>query len=1050
MKSHPLQIVRSKWSLKHVAVVFLATVLIFAPSLSAQDIPSGSLGFKRDIRPILGDYCFTCHGPDAATREGGFRFDVKNSAFGEADSGEHPIVPGDIHASEMIRRMRSTDESEMMPPPEVRKRPTTAQVDLIEKWILEGATWREHWAFKAPERPEPPAVKHSGQVRNPIDQFVISKLESMNMQPAAEADKTTLVRRLFLDLTGLPPTPEQVDEFLADESADAYERLVNRLLASPNYGEHIATSWLDAARFADTNGYQNDFQRSMWLWRDWVIRAYNDNMPYDQFTIEQLAGDMLPDATLEQKIATGFNRNNRSNTEGGSLEEEWFVENVVDRVETTSTVFLGLTVGCARCHDHKFDPISQKEFYQFFAYFDNVDELGVYNEKRGNAGPVVSVATDEFQQQIDALNKQIAAAITQIDELDTSLKSEQKEWEEKLAASQEALLDDDSNQSVLDRFKNVETHKFTDEPVGTAINIASGEKQFLDIGDAFEFDASNGFAVSAWVRPTKYGAIISRMDKQNAYRGFDTLIMPDGRMNVHLIHNWPGNATKITSSQAIPLEQWTHVVVSVSAPGKAQDVQVYFNGRPVEHIVDSDTLNGSTLTEHPVWIGLREDTPPFAGKIAHLKLHEAPLPKIDVELMFELKLAAMVKLTLNDRTDEQQRDLDYQFRLQHPEYRTALDNRNKLERELAELKQQLPTTMVMAERTERRPTYVLARGQYDHPDKSQPVEAGVPAWFPPDKSPSNRLELAQWLVDGENPLTARVAVNHFWARYFGIGLHETPEDFGTQSPLPSHPELLDWLATEFVNSGWDIKQMQRLIVTSATYRQTSSARPETFEADPYNKLLARGPRFRLPAESVRDNALAISGLLTSRIGGPSIKPYQPDGLWEELAGGAGEPPYEMVTDDHLYRRSLYIYRKRTVPHPTMTTFDGNAREICTVARSRTNTPLQALALLNDRTYVEAARNLAMLALDHSEDGNEQVRYAFRRATARWPNYDELRVLTRSLDQKMALFTAEPAKAAEMIQNGIAQPDAKYDPVKLAAMTTVASVILNLDEVITKE
>ena len=429
-------------------------------------------------------------------------------------------------------------------------------------------------------------------------------------------------------------------------------------------------------------------------------------------------------------------------------------------------------------------------------------------------------------------------------------------------------------------------------------------------------------------------------------------------------------------------------------------------------------------------------------------MQESRLDDNKVKSIHAAIVERMIESSLENRTAEQQLDIDHQFRQWHPQYREAQDNRKELDRQLEELKQQLPTTMVMAERAEPRPTYVLRRGQYDHADKTQPVNAGIPSLFHSDKSPTNRLELAQWLVDGDNPLTARVAVNHFWARYFGIGLLETPENFGTQSPLPSHPELLDWLATEFVRSGWDIKQMQRLIVTSATYRQKSSASQESFAADPNNRLLARGPRFRLPAESVRDNALAIGGLLTSRIGGPSIKPYQPDGLWAELAGGAGEPPYEMATDDDLYRRSLYIYRKRTVPHPTMTTFDGNAREICAVARSRTNTPLQALALLNDKTYVEAARGLAMLALDHSGDGNEQVRFAFRRATARWPNENELRVLNKSLDQKLELFSAEPDKANEMIKNGIAPPDAKYDSVRLAAMTAVASIILNLDEVIT--
>ncbi len=1041
---------------------FLATSLILTLSLSAQAVQSDPLDFKRDIRPLLGDYCFACHGPDAATRQGGFRFDERDSAFGEADSGEYPIVPGNVDTSEMIRRMRSSDEGEMMPPPEVNKRPTSAQVDVIERWIADGATWREHWAFIAPTRPEPPVVQHAQRVRNPIDQFVISKLESINLELAPEADRTTLVRRLSLDLTGLPPKLEQVDAFLADGSADAYERLVDRLLASPDYGEHMATFWLDAARFADTNGYQNDFQRSMWLWRDWVIKAYNDNMPYDTFVIEQLAGDMLPDATIDQKIATGFNRNNRTNTEGGSLEEEWLVENVVDRVETTSTVFLGLTVGCARCHDHKFDPISQKEFYEFFAYFNNVAEKGVYNETRGNVAPVLAVTTPEFEREIGALEKDIESAAQILARLDAELAEQQIAWEAELSSSDFRISIEPAINLLNDQLATKppqleqtiaaarESNPVAPATFGPAIGFAEKDHKPVDLGSLFDFDASIGFAVNCWVKPTKYGAIISRMNEQESYRGFDMLIMDDGRLNVHLIHDWPGNATKITTVEKIPLEQWTHVSVSCEAPGKAPNIHVAINGRTVEQTVDSDTLDGTTLTTHPVWLGLRGQTPPYVGNISRLQIFDRPLDDVAVNNDYLQSLRFAIQASTGERSELQQADIVHHFRLGQAAYFEALHSLGTLQTKLTELQAQVPTTMIMEELAEPRETYVLKRGQYDQPDKSKPVTATIPAMFHSDKTPSNRLELAQWLVDGANPLTARVAVNQFWSHYFGIGLLETPENFGTQSPQPSHPELLDWLATEFVRTGWDVKQLQRLIVTSATYRQTSSASRQSFETDPNNRLLARGPRFRLPAESVRDNALAISGLLTSRIGGPSIKPYQPDGLWEELAGGAGEPPYQIAEDNNLYRRSLYIYRKRTVPHPTMTTFDGNAREICAVARSRTNTPLQALALLNDKTYVEAARNLAMLALDHSDDGNEQVRLAFRRATARWPDDNELGVLAKSLERKLELFSSEPEQANEMIKNGIAPADAKYDPVRLAAMTAVASIILNLDEVITKE
>ncbi len=583
--------------------------------------------FVRDIRPILADHCFACHGPDSATRQAGFRFDIRDSAFGQADSGEHPIVAGDPAGSEMIRRLTTADEDERMPPPESKKQLTEPQIAMLQRWIEQGAPWQEHWAFIPPRRPEIPAVDPPDWPRNPIDHFVLAQLGRRGLSPAAEADKTTLVRRLYLDLTGLPPAPQDVDEFLADPSPHAWEALVDRLLDSPRYGEHMATFWLDAARFADTNGYQNDFRRSMWLWRDWVIQAFNDNMPYDQFAIEQIAGDLLPDATLDQRIATGFNRNHRMNTEGGSINEEWLVENVVDRVETTSTVFLGLTLGCARCHDHKFDPVTQTEFYEFFAFFNNIEEQGVYEETRGNVPPLVAVPTPEYQARLQAAREQVAAARQVVHQLEQELAGQQRAWEAELAETQPvavpepplALLSPDYPTRPLPVSRAIEqarsTHAFTDQPPGPAIEIAPGENRHLNLGEVGQLDAAQPVTISAWVRPVEYGAIISRMDEGNAYRGFDMLIMPDGRMNVHLIHDWPGNATKITTTPVIPKARWSQVVVVWEPPGKAANIRVYLNGQPAPCTVDADSLEGTILTDHPLWLGLRQDFTVFRNDL---------------------------------------------------------------------------------------------------------------------------------------------------------------------------------------------------------------------------------------------------------------------------------------------------------------------------------------------------------------------------------------------------------------------------------------------------
>ena len=1025
---------------------------------------SAQVDFRRDVQPILSNKCYACHGPDANTREGGFRLDVKESAFGEADSGERPIVAKKPQDSELIRRIQSTGYDQM-PPANVEKQLTAAEKKILKQWIAEGAKWQGHWAFEPIQRPALPKVAKKAWPKNGIDYFVLSKLEKAGRFPQAEASRETLIRRVSFDLTGLPPTPSEIDAFLKDKSDNAYEKVVDRLLASSRYGELLASRWLDAARFADTNGYQNDFSRHMWPWRDWVIRAYNQNMRFDRFVIEQIAGDMLPNATLSQKIATGFNRNHRTVTEGGSIEQEWLVENVVDRVETTATVFLGLTMGCARCHDHKYDPISQKEFYQFFAYFYNVEERGFHSERRGNVPPFVKVTGPAHTKKLAEFDRQIKELKQQLSSIKQSLSKKQLAWEASFANKEHPSPPNDQTVSVfaggqssipkpIEKRISAKPKSAKKTPFGNSIQISGKDRSQFDLADAFPFNGSRAFSVSVWVRPRKFGAIISRMDAGNNYRGFDMLINPDGKMSVHLIHEWPRNAIKVTTKESLRHLQWQHVSVVYDGSAKAKGLQVFVNGRKVAVNVNVNALRGSTLTKHPTWLGYRSYTKRFAGLITDLRIFDRQLKTTEIAALIQKPVGEIVKIDRKKRNVEQQEAVDDIFRATFANEFAEAERKIKAKRqERQKFDQSVPTTMVMKERAKPRDCFVLKRGQYDQPDKSQRVFPATPEFLPKPKAktPANRLGLARWLIDPKNPLTARVAVNRYWQRMFGTGLVGTPEDFGVQAPLPSHPELLDWLASEFVRSRWNVKAMQKMIVMSATYRQSSYVSPAAYRADPKNEWLARGPRFRLSAEQLRDNALLVSGLLVEKIGGPSIKPYQPSGLWRELAGGAGQGPYKMDAGEKIYRRSLYIYRKRTVPPPSMTTFDGGSREICQVSRPRTNTPLQALALLNDPTYLEAARVLAERALTlENKNVDERIAFMFRRATSRSPKDEELILLKRSLENKLRYFEARQKAAREAIAAGKSKPNTRLQATDLAAYMSVASVILNLDETLTKE
>ncbi len=1049
------------------ALVLLAWVVIAVSRVVAVE---PEIGYRDDILPILSDRCFKCHGPDSASRQAGLRLDRRDDVIAKLESGATAIVPGRAADSALVERIMSNDPDVAMPPADSGKTLSASEKALLRRWIESGAEYQPHWAFVAPARPPVPNMGRAQGVSNPIDAFVAARLEAEGIEPSPRASKERLIRRLYFDLVGLPPTLAEIDAFLADDAPDAYERVVDRLMKSPHYGERMAADWLDGARFADSNGYQNDFARNMSPWRDWVIAAFNAHMPYDQFVTEQLAGDLLPNPTLDQRIATGFNRNHRTVTEAGSIEDEWMVENVVDRVETMGTVFLGLTVGCARCHDHKFDPVTQKEFYQLFAFFNKVNEKGVYTETRGNVPPLVKVTTPERAQKLAELDGKIVELNKQLAELQAGLEPHRQAWVESLrstlartepvaaasidlrkrAAVRVVVTGDEmepDEQSVMPEWRNEllgETATFTGKEhlAFSKLNFPQGDRPF---------------SWSVWVKPAGDGAILSKMDSAASARGCDLFLYADGKIGMHIIDAWPGNALKVATKQALPRDMWSHVIAAYDGSSKATGATLYFNGQKQEVVVEADQLTGSFATKQPFRIGMRSTDFPLHAALADVRLFQHVLSEDEVAQVLNGSLRRGLK---SAKPNELAGGLLAQFDelllayskddevVKTAEARRAVE---KSQAEKTEYEAAIPTAMVMEDRTESRETYALQRGRYDQPDKSAKLSPDVPAALPPfpADAPRNRLGLARWLVSPQNPLTARVIVNRLWQRFFGLGLVKTSDNLGIQSEPASHPELLDWLATELVSSGWNLQHIQRLIATSKTYQQQSEAAPELFQRDPENRLLARGPRQRLPAEAVRDNVLAVSGLLVDKIGGPSVMPYQPEGLWEELAGGAFEV-YSQGHGDDLYRRSLYIYRKRTVPHPSMATFDAPSWEICQVKRGSTNTPLQALAMLNDVTYVEAARKLAERMLREGGDTPDaQLAFAFRLATGRTPTAAEIGTLHKSLDKYVSKFRQTPASAEELVTHGESPRDQSLDVVELAARTAVASVLLNLDEAVSK-
>jgi hypothetical protein len=992
-------------------------------------LPSFGIEFNRDIRPILSDKCFTCHGPDAANRKTKVRFDIESGALIELKEGRHAIVAGDPDHSEIIRRITSDDKAVRMPPAYMgREKLTDREIGLIREWIAQGAEWQPFWSFIPPQRPAVPVIANPQWARNPIDYFVFAKLAHERLTPSPEAAKRTLIRRVTLDLTGLPPTPEEVDAYLSDQSPDAYEKVVDRLLKSPRYGERMAFRWMEAARYGDTNGYQTDGPREMWRWRDWVIDAFNRNMPYDEFTIEQLAGDLLPNATRSQIIATGFNRNHRTSGEGGIIPEEYRVEYVADRAQTTSIVWMGLTMGCARCHDHKYDPIAQKDFYRLFAYFNRIPNEKGFSYNYGNEEPTIKAPLPEQEKKLAELDQKVASLTSAYDKLQPRIAKLERGW--KPGAPPPCAAD----------CPQFPAWHSPEPPITIPEPIAN-------------FGYKDPFTFSAWIKPeTDKGGILSQADDYMEGQGH-TLYLMDGKLRLHIVLRWTDLALRLETVNPIPLHEWHHVVASYDGKRKAPGVHFYIDGVPQETKVLFDQLNEPfkvNPTKIPFRIGIAGGVP-FNGAIEDVRVFKEALSPEECAALAARETAQQIAaIPAKQRTPVQSAKLALAFldEAAPREIQTLRADLLAARKERQKYYDSIPTVMVMVDDIKARESFLLKRGAYDAPGEK--VTPGIPALLPQidPNLPANRLGLARWFVDRRNPLTARVTVNRFWQSYFGFGIVKTVDDFGSQGEWPVNPDLLDWLAVQFMESGWDVKAMQRLIVTSATYRQQSQTSPELLQKDPDNRLLARGPRLRLGPEVIRDQALLVSGLLVEKLGGASVKPYQPPGLWQELSSAGG---YVQDKGEGLYRRSLYTYWKRTIAPPFMGNFDSPNREVCTVYENRTNTPLQALDLMNDVMFLEASRKLAeRIITDGGASPTERINHAYELLLARPPRTAELAILTKALTGFESTYQKDPHAADRFLNYGESPRKPGIDVADLAAYTSIASMLLNLDATITKE
>ena len=1056
---------------RHVVSILSLLILVALPLAGgfAQELGGSKkapVDYNRQIRHILADKCLACHGFDAAERKGDLRLDVRDSAIGKAESGETAIVPGQPEKSELITRINSADDNLRMPPPETQKNLTDAEKALLKQWIAEGAKYQTHWAFSAPKKPALPAVQDKTWPRGEIDLFIAARLDASGLKPSREAEKTTLIRRVTLDLTGLPPTTAEVDAFFADQSADAYDRLVDRLLASPFHGERMAVDWLDASRFADTHGYHIDSGRDMTRWREYVIESFNRGVTWDQFTIEQLAGDLLPDTTdpadnLRRKIASGFNRNNMINFEGGAIPQEYLNAYIVDRVNTTGTVFLGLTVGCTQCHDHKFDPLTQKDFYSLYAFFNTLPENGLDGSK-GNAAPLMKAPRPGQDQLLSAITSSIADLEKRLASPLAEVDGAQVKWEV----------------SELEQAKNA--WQFAE--VSEVISKGGATIKKLPDGSYLATEKNpdkETYEVRLLLRPEFKQITALRLEAlpddslpmKGAGRSANgNIVMTGIKIAVRTDSKGEGEwlTLPIKSAEA-DFSQKEYQIGGVLTDNPADGWGIYPEVGKAHQAMFALAAPLSLDSPREIKVTLDFQSQFSQHQIGRFRLAVASTAKPQLADSLPAEVATALAVAEDKRSDAQIAAVKKYYRERiSPEFARLNEQIAKLKKEREDLEKDVPTVMVMQDMPKPRETFVLVRGAYDKPGEK--VIANVPSFLPPlpEGTTHNRLALANWLIDPKHPLMSRVTVNRYWQMFFGTGLVKTSEDFGTQGELPTHPELLDWLATDFMGAemgatstalrgrdSWDVKRLIRRIVTSSTYRQSSVVTPELKSKDPENRLLARGPRHRLQAEFIRDEALFLSGLLNRKIGGNSVTPYQPAGIWEELASRADgknwtAQEYSQSHGEDLYRRTMYTYWKRTAPPPSLMTFDAPDRETCTVRRARTNTPLQALVLMNDPTYVEASRKFAeRIMKEGGASTDERLKFAFRSALSRAPSAAELTVLRGIYEKQLARFKASPDAATKLLTVGESPRDESLSAAELAAWSMVASALINLDETLTK-
>lgn len=1012
---------------------------LIQPSVQAAD---SEIQFNRDVRPILSDKCYVCHGPDAEQRQADLRLDLQESAT------ESAIVPGHPDDSELIRRVLSSDPDEQMPPADSNLQLSAEEKDILTRWIAQGASWDQHWAFVPPRPVDPPAVDHEERVQNDIDRFVFRQLERQGAAPADPATRSTLIRRLTFDLTGLPPTLQEIDAFVADDSPDAWSQLIDRLLASDHYGERMASVWLDLARYSDTFGYQVDRDRHVWPWRDWVIRAFNANMPHDDFITKQLAGDLLPDPADDDILATTFNRLHPQKVEGGSTPEEFRIEYVSDRTQTFATAFLGLTLECCRCHDHKYDPLSQKEYYQLTAYFDKIDEAGLYSyHTRSTPTPTLMLLDDDGKARLSDINARIAAAEKQLIAVAAAAQDRFQNW---LTSGRSA----ESDESAL--LPGRVLHEDFEKPpgggnrqvpgkVGQAIRFSGDDAAGTSVG---QFNRSQPFTIAVWLNTPdlKDRAVVWHRSMgwtDAASRGYQLLIK-DGRLHASLIHYWPGNAISIATTDPLPPGEWHHVTVRYDGSSRADGLTLYLDGHPADTEVVRDSLTKEiTGGKQNLVMGERSRDRGFTNGLAdELMVFDRLLTSIEVAQIADgTSLASTLSLAAGQLSPAQRDQLlDYYLATTDAKYREQLETLKQLRNERSELSEKIQEIMVMQDRDPPRQTWFLHRGAYDA--RRDPVSAQTPAVLssPSQQFAGNRLGLARWLTSPEHPLAARVAVNHYWQMMFGQGLVRTPEDFGSQGSPPTHPQLLDWLALDFIQHGWDVKRLLKQIALSATWQQSSSVSDELAQRDPNNLWLGRFPSYRLPAEMLRDNALAVSGLLVDRVGGPPAKPYEVEVSFKPVKRDQG---------DGLYRRSIYTYWKRTGPAPVMMVLDAVKRDVCRVSRERTASPLEAFVLMNGPQFVEASRALAARLLPAHPTPQDALPDLFRILTSRPATAAEQQVLNDLLDEQLTYFAASPERAQKYLAVGDYAADTSINTTSLAALTAVTNALFSYDECLIK-